>query len=188
MAIIQKPFYFIRHGETPWNIENRFTGQADIPLTEEGRKQAEEAGKLLQNKNIKFICHSSLLRARHTAEIINSHVKASLIEIADLQECSWGPYEGKNKSEWEGYQEWWNGRNFEGVESYENFSKRVLKSMNHALNFEGPVAVVAHGAFYRTLANISNLPSIPKIPNALPVYYSPLENDLEWDFQIIKKN
>lgn len=68
--------YFVRHGETVWNMENKICGATDSPLTERGREQARETGRLLRSKiddgeiAIDEILTSPLSRARDTAEEI----------------------------------------------------------------------------------------------------------------------
>lgn len=61
--------YFVRHGQTVWNVENKICGATDSPLTDNGRSQATELGKLISEQNIKFdeILYSPLSRARDTA-------------------------------------------------------------------------------------------------------------------------
>ena len=58
----------IRHGESTWNLENRFTGWTDVPLTETGIAQAKAAGQLLRDEGFDFdIAYTSVLkRATHT--------------------------------------------------------------------------------------------------------------------------
>ena len=66
----QKPSQRIvlwRHGQTHWNIENRFQGHSDIPLNETGIKQAERAALLLMNLKPSKIVSSDLIRAQQTA-------------------------------------------------------------------------------------------------------------------------
>ena len=61
----------LRHGQSAWNLENRFTGWVDVPLTEEGRKQAAKSGALLAETGIPF--HAAytavLTRAIHTLNL-----------------------------------------------------------------------------------------------------------------------
>ena len=53
----------LRHGESLWNQENRFTGWTDVPLTEKGRQEAVEAGRLLKTEKILFdVCYTSYLK------------------------------------------------------------------------------------------------------------------------------
>ena len=62
----------IRHGQSTWNAENRFTGWVDVDLSEKGVAEAEKSGKLIKELNIDFdICFTSYLkRAINTLEII----------------------------------------------------------------------------------------------------------------------
>jgi 2,3-bisphosphoglycerate-dependent phosphoglycerate mutase len=74
--MIEKPFYhitFLRHGESVGNVEDRFQGHADFPLTEKGRAQARALADRWRIEGIKFdqCIASPLLRARQTAEIIS---------------------------------------------------------------------------------------------------------------------
>ena len=61
----------LRHGESQWNLENRFTGWTDVDLTEKGEAEARESGKLLKEEGFQFdVTHSSVLkRANRTMEI-----------------------------------------------------------------------------------------------------------------------
>ena len=64
-----KYFYFTRHGQTVWNVENKICGATDSPLTEHGRQQAAETGKNIVESGIKAdeILYSPLSRAADTA-------------------------------------------------------------------------------------------------------------------------
>ena len=100
----------LRHGQSQWNLENRFTGWKDVPLTEKGINEANNAGHLLKKHNIKIdkVFSSVLERANRTAEIA---IKASEIEnlhkdgklIYDrnqkLNERDYGDLVGLNKVE-----------------------------------------------------------------------------------------
>jgi 2,3-bisphosphoglycerate-dependent phosphoglycerate mutase len=53
---------FVRHGESTWNKENRFTGWHDVPLSQHGVDEAVEAGKILREKKFNFdVCFTSVL-------------------------------------------------------------------------------------------------------------------------------
>ena len=93
----------IRHGQSTWNAENRFTGWVDVDLSEKGVQEAEKSGKLLQELNIDFdICFTSFLkRAINTMEIVlevlgknNEYRKAW-----ELNERHYGALTGLNKAE-----------------------------------------------------------------------------------------
>jgi 2,3-bisphosphoglycerate-dependent phosphoglycerate mutase len=61
----------LRHGESTWNLENRFTGWTDVDLTPKGEEEAREAGRLMADEGFDFgIVHTSvLLRAIRTADL-----------------------------------------------------------------------------------------------------------------------
>lgn len=66
-------FYFIRHGQTVWNVENKICGATDSPLTEYGREQAKETGQKILTEGVKadeILC-SPLSRAADTARLIS---------------------------------------------------------------------------------------------------------------------
>ena len=62
----------VRHGQSTWNLEKRFTGWVDVDLTEKGKSEAEKAGLLIKEKkiNIDFYYSSFQLRANNTLKII----------------------------------------------------------------------------------------------------------------------
>ena len=61
----------VRHGQSTWNLENRFTGWVDVDLTKKGESEAEKAGLLIKEKNIKidFYYSSLQLRANNTLKL-----------------------------------------------------------------------------------------------------------------------
>ena len=100
----------LRHGQSQWNLENRFTGWEDVPLTEKGIEEAKNAGALLINNRIivDVVFSSNLQRANKTAEIalngkdfknlwINGELK--LIKNQSLNERDYGDLVGLNKEE-----------------------------------------------------------------------------------------
>ena len=93
----------IRHGQSTWNAENRFTGWVDVDLSEKGVQEAEKSGKLLQELNINFdICFTSYLkRAINTLEIVLEVLgKGSEYTKAwELNERHYGALTGLNKAE-----------------------------------------------------------------------------------------
>jgi len=95
---------FVRHGESTWNQENRFTGWTDVPLSDKGIKEATEAGKKLKNAGYKFdICFTSVLkRAITTFNLIAEEIDHHFIPIFKswrLNERHYGALQGLNKSE-----------------------------------------------------------------------------------------
>ena len=93
----------IRHGQSLWNAENKFTGWTDIGLTEKGIEEAEEAGKKLENVPFDVVHTSALIRAQKTAEIIIKKNKKSkkipVYKDKRLNERHYGSLQGLNKKE-----------------------------------------------------------------------------------------
>ena len=77
--------YVTRHGETPMNAAHRVCGLTNIDLTEKGIAQAKEAGRSLQDKGIKRIIASPLLRAQHTARLIADEIDIDDYELSSIQ-------------------------------------------------------------------------------------------------------
>ncbi len=94
----------VRHGESVWNKENRFTGWTDVDLSEKGREEAKEAGKLLREKGFTFdVAYTSVLkRAIRTLWIALDELDHMWIPVHrtwQLNERHYGALQGLNKSE-----------------------------------------------------------------------------------------
>ncbi|MEY3430094.1 MAG: hypothetical protein RJB30_26 [Actinomycetota bacterium] len=88
-----------RHGQTDWNIENRFQGHSDIPLNQTGILQARRAAPLLLALRPDKIISSDLSRARQTAEALSEISKLPIAIDAGLRETNGGNWEGKTGEE-----------------------------------------------------------------------------------------
>ncbi len=93
----------VRHGQSVWNLEKKFTGWVDIGLTKKGETEAEKAGSLIQKENIKidFYFSSLQLRAVHTLEIIKKVLndERDFVKAWQLNERHYGALTGLNKIE-----------------------------------------------------------------------------------------
>ena len=93
----------VRHGQSVWNLEKRFTGWVDVELTEKGKLEAEKAGSLIKNKEIKIdLYYSSLqLRANNTLKIIQKVLndKKKFNRAWQLNERHYGELTGLKKTE-----------------------------------------------------------------------------------------
>ena len=94
----------VRHGQSVWNLENKFTGWTDVPLSEKGIEEAKEAGKILKEKDFHFdIAFTSVLkRAEDTLDYILKEMGEEDIEIKrswKLNERHYGALQGLNKDE-----------------------------------------------------------------------------------------
>jgi 2,3-bisphosphoglycerate-dependent phosphoglycerate mutase len=94
----------VRHGESVWNLENRFTGWVDVPLSEKGVVEAKNAGDRLKKESIHFdrAYTSDLKRAQDTLQLILEKLEQTdiLIEKSEaLNERHYGDLQGLNKAE-----------------------------------------------------------------------------------------
>ena len=165
--------YFIRHGETEYNRDFRFQGHLDNPLSDVGIAQAKTA--LENSKNYKFdkIYCSPLIRARQTADIINSYHNLEIIEDDRLKEIYMGSLQGrffKDLSEEEQKLAFTKPEYF-GGETHDDLCKRVVSFFKKIEDSSENILIVAHGGIYRALyKHLNNLDSLEfnlrPIPNA----------------------
>lgn len=95
--ILSRKVILVRHGDTQWNLEDKFTGQTDLELADEGEEQAKELSQKIADFYIERIYHSPLRRTRETAELIAKyHPESKLVEVPELTERNFGEWEGKN--------------------------------------------------------------------------------------------
>ena len=156
--------YFVRHGQTIWNVEKRFQGLSDSPLTELGITQAKLLGEKL--KDIKFdkFYSTSLKRANDTANYIKGNRKQKVEIFDDFVEISMGDMEGIKQEDFKKlYPEqvknfFFNQLEYDpssfGGESFLEVRERVIRGLNKFIelnkNYER-VLVVSHGATLKTL-------------------------------------
>jgi len=93
----------VRHGQSAWNLEKKFTGWVDVDLTENGKLEAKKSGELIKSKNINIdIYYSSFqLRAKNTLKLIKEILQDTTIskEAWELNERHYGALTGLNKDE-----------------------------------------------------------------------------------------
>ena len=187
----------VRHGQSIWNKENRFTGWVDVDLTEQGVQEAERAAELLKGYQFDEAFTSELIRANRTLDIILERIGQKDIPVTKderLNERMYGDLQGKNKDEMrEEYGEeqvhiW--RRSYDvappGGESLKDTADRVLpyfeKSIVPKLKKGENIIIAAHGNSLRALImKLENLD--PKeitqveIPTGVPKVYE-LDSDL----------
>jgi len=156
----------VRHGQSTWNLENRFTGDVDVDLTPLGEEEARKAGRLLKGYHFDKAYTSVLKRAIRSLDIIlketgNLHVP--VIRTAALNERKYGDLQGLNKAETEkqyGAKQILMWRRSYDVappngESLKNTYDRVVpyyaKEIEPDLKKGNSVLVVAHGNSLRSL-------------------------------------
>lgn len=93
----------VRHGQSIWNLEKKFTGWVDVDLTQKGKSEAEKAGELIKKRQIEinFYYSSLQLRANHTLKIIQKALndKKTYLRAWQLNERHYGALTGLNKIE-----------------------------------------------------------------------------------------
>ena len=156
--------YFVRHGQTIWNVEKRFQGLSDSPLTELGITQAKLLGEKL--KDIKFdkFYSTSLKRAYDTANYIKGNREQKVEIFDDFVEISMGDMEGIKQEDFKKlYPEqvknfFFNQLEYDpssfGGENFLEVRERVIRGLNKFIelneNYERVLAV-SHGATLKTL-------------------------------------
>lgn len=157
----------IRHGQSLWNIPQRWQGRADIDLSEEGIAQATAAAEKLGTFDM--IVSSHLTRALHTAYIISESLGIGPVEIDErLQETDIGPWEGLTKDEIEAqYPGHLSTRQkptgFETDESIVLRFSAAITDIAHRCQ-DGTALVVSHSGVIRTLRHVLGV-SNPRLPN-----------------------
>ncbi|MEY3072348.1 MAG: hypothetical protein RLZZ353_544 [Actinomycetota bacterium] len=155
----------VRHGQSLWNLQNRFTGWVDVPLTERGRGEARAAGEALRGVGFDVAYTSALRRAQDTLDIVleAAGLDVPVIRDAALNERDYGDLAGLDKAETaerygaEQVHVW--RRSFDvappGGESLQDTAARTLPFFERAilgdLRHGRDVLVVAHGNSNRSI-------------------------------------
>lgn len=181
MLIPLVPFYFLRHGQTQWNLDHKAMGSQDIPLNDRGIAQVLDAQASLKNRSIATIVSSPLLRARKTAEILQDVVSVPIYDIPELQEVCWGEKEGTLLSDFLCWvQAWKEGETIKNAETYVDFVVRVKRGLIKALEHPGPVLIVSHGGVYCAIQEILGLEAGDLENCELVLHHPPKYPDHPW--------
>jgi broad specificity phosphatase PhoE len=180
LPIPHQKFLFLRHGQTEWNHVGRIQGRTDVPLNSTGLAQAQQAAQALAGTTIHTIIASPLQRAWATAGLVQQVVQAPLVADANLQEGSFGAFEGRHRldilAEY-GLQphESWASVIPPDAEPWPALQARAAVSVARHLA-ENPgktVLFVGHGAWFSALAQHLGLPHQLRYPNAQPLAVAP---------------
>ena len=172
----------VRHGETIWNQENRWQGQADTPLSQTGYDQARQLARRFRNeeRRIQAIYTSDLSRARDTAAILGRALGVRPVEATVWREMDIGTWSGLTTAEVAGRhaEEWARLRQGEdlprgGGETFAQFQGRLLQSSQQFIrDHRGEqIVVVTHGGAVRAFLlhcrglSMSQFGQIEKIGN-----------------------
>ena len=156
---------FVRHAEVIEEYIGKYNGHIDIPISENGKKQAKALAKKLSHIKFDKIYCSDLLRAKQTLELFK--LDQEIIYSDQLREKSWGEDEGKSFDEickekniqYENFEQWIDALDGESMKSY---SKRVENYFTKTiLNIKSDnILIVTHSGFIKTFMSIMNKSSI----------------------------
>ncbi len=162
--------FLIRHGETTGDIEDRYGGTYDDHLTERGQGQLNETAQRLTGRQVDKLYSSTLMRARESAEIINTVLNTEIEFLDDLRERDYGVLGGLTKEEAlqkypEAVELHKDPANTDpGGEEQLSFTERVLKSFKSVLDEKQEVvAIVSHGGPIKTILRYLDMPIPEKI-------------------------
>jgi broad specificity phosphatase PhoE len=143
--------WLIRHGETAWTRSGAHTGRTDIPLTDNGRREASALARLLGGHPFALVLTSPMQRAVETCRLSGCGQSAEV--DPDLREWDYGDYEGISTSQIHQTRPDW-GLWKDGApngETVEHVGQRADVVIGRALAAGGDVALFAHGHFLRIL-------------------------------------
>jgi broad specificity phosphatase PhoE len=159
---VPKRLLLVRHGLSTWNVENRWQGWADCPLSDEGVRQAEAAAARLVDAGLTAVVASDLERAQHTAEIVRARLDLGAVRAEPgLREYDVGDWQGHTRDEiaarWpELFANWRKGHRTQlpGGEPRQVFEERVMEAVRRLAGDEslsGAPLVVTHGGCIRVV-------------------------------------
>jgi broad specificity phosphatase PhoE len=139
----------VRHGETEWSRTGRHTGRSDIPLTQNGERQARAVGEALRGREFALVVSSPLIRARETARLAGFEPELR----DDLAEWDYGEYDGLTTPQIREQVPDWTIWSYGAVggESVEQLAARADRVVAELLAVDGDVLVFSHGHFLRVL-------------------------------------
>ena len=149
-------FYFVRHGQTVWNVENKICGATDIALTEQGHEQAIETGKKILAKGIQAdeILYSPLQRAADTAKHISEITGIPARVEPRLKEQNFGKWEStpRNGVDFKLAKQYF-ACSYEGGESMLRLAQRIYNLLDDikAESDEKTYILVAHNGIARVI-------------------------------------
>lgn len=147
--------YFIRHGQTDYNLNKKLAGRVNIALNEFGKLQAKEIAITIKDINIDIIFCSPLIRAQQTCSIINENRNVEVILKEELVERDFGKYEGKNYSKIDGEKCWnyFDNTYDKKIETLKDVFGRVYNFLDNIKNRykDKNVLIVAHNDIGRAI-------------------------------------
>jgi len=144
--------YLVRHGETAWTISGQATGRTDIPLTEQGERDAQGLAARLRDLRVANVFTSPLKRAQRTADLAGFGDRSEA--DPDLQEWDYGDYEGRRTADIRAERPGW--RRFQdgcpGGETADDVGVRADRVISRVRSCPGNILLFAHRDLLRVLA------------------------------------
>lgn len=179
----------VRHGESTWNVEHRWQGWLDAPLTPEGEAQAAARARTLAHDIFapRVIYTSDLERARRTGEIIAAHVESPVITDEGFRERFGGDWQGHTAAEideqWPGMRAAWRRGELtappggeEDVDVLVRFDAALARVLEHAGS--GIACIVTHHGILRLVATRAGADVHALIPNAGGYWFDVVDGSL----------
>ena len=180
-----RAFYFVRHGETKFNLERRFQGSVDVPLNESGVEQAKKAAQTLSGHPFTRIIASPASRVLTTAGFIASVGDLPIHIEKDLMEFNVGSFEGRFIStimEAHGLEKHASILSIlpDDADKWDEFVPKVCTAVSRWTNLyaEETLLIAAHGLVFRALTEILlGTPTVSK--NGVPFQFVPTDSGWE---------
>ncbi|WP_010273120.1 histidine phosphatase family protein [Paenibacillus senegalensis] len=154
--------YFVRHGETEWNVEGKLQGHQDSPLTAHGRYQAACLQRVMKDVPLNAIYSSPSRRAEHTAEVIRGNHPVPIKLCEELREIHMGSWEGRRHEELHkeaAFQCFWSQPHLfkavHGGETFDELKERVIPAAESLLRqHKGDhILIVTHSITLKMIMN-----------------------------------
>lgn len=182
------PFFFIRHGQTDWNLKEMWQGWTDIPLNQTGLAQARSAVPMLAGKGISRIVSSPLMRAHKTAEIINNHLHVPLQIVDGLKERSVGVLEGTIREKSMAATDLIYNSPIKNGEQVDEFKTRIIETLHEILDPEHTTLIVAHGGVYWAIMEMIGFKE-QRSQNCVPyLFIPPKDRQSSWTVHALDSN
>ncbi|MDU2065830.1 MAG: alpha-ribazole phosphatase [Sporomusaceae bacterium] len=153
--------FYVRHGQTAWNLAMRYQGHTDIPLDEVGLQQAEAVATFLEKEKIDCIYASDLTRALETGRMIGRRQGLEVIPEPDFREIHFGEWEGLKYDQ---IQDKWattldqlytqpDDIQIPGGESFRTVQERAMRAVSRILqkHQNQTILIASHGGTIRTI-------------------------------------
>ena len=156
----QTILHLVRHGQTQWNVEKRFQGRLDSPLTELGKSQARMAGEILSGVPLDYAYASPLPRTLATAELVLHSRNLAIAHEPRVREINLGPLEGelyeKAVLTWpEAAKDFWERPHLfqaDGAETVKEVQERMVEALEEIVGRhpEKHIVIISHGMAIKT--------------------------------------